>query len=375
MINLDYMDPSIGRHFDVSTPFGLRDLTPLGAGVEIVDESDPALTPRCLAIQAPSMREAQRIFKKYHHYRMWHQLNLLPNDPEAMTADDPENLVETIQRLYEFNDDESGFGAAVESVTLTFPKALQPKVTAQLSRFPPRLSFLPESQPISRSKSVHVKGVAGTRSLPVLEQPLDIEVPEASIFVCLNNPAKPGWVVIAPSNKPPMLFEPNLQAVSTNDISENAAWNRICLWLVQNELTVSGKPYPKGPNEFPDFRAWIDGSEIDVEMTSVPDMSDWTLKSSFSKLETRISEIARQPGQTKDQVINEFLRKCFAKHQTMEKANSEGPWRPCMLVISNWSAHSLAAESNSLSEGLDLFDFVILIESDEIYCLQPRRIR
>ena len=355
----------------MSTLFGLPDIAPLGAGIELVDENDPAVTPRFLAIEASSMREATRIIRKYHDYRMWHQLQSLGSHPEVMPADDGGNLAETIQKLYRYNDDESGFGAGVESVTLTFPKAAQSKVTAQLSRFPPRLSLVPGSPLTGSSKSIHVEGWAGIRSLPILEQPLDIEVSDTSIFVCVNNPAKPGWVVVAPHNKPPMLFERNLRAVSTNDISEKAAWDKVCSWFEFRGFTVSAKPYPEGKNNFPDFRAWIDGLEFDVEMTSVPDMTDWTLKGTFRKLEERISEIAKQPGQTRGEVIDEFLRKCSDKRHRVESAAIGGQRRRCMLVMSNWSPHSLAAEYSRFGAALSFFDVVMLIEFDEVYCIYP----
>ena len=356
----------------MSTLLSLPDIVPLGAGIELVDENDPAVTPRFLAIEASSMGEATRIIKKYHDYRMWHQLQALNFNPEVMPAGDSADLATNIQKLYRHNDGESGFGAGVRSVTLTFPKAAQSKVTAQLSKFPPSLSLVPDLPLKGLSKSIHVEGRAGTKSLPILEQPLDIEATDTSIFVCLNNPAKPGWVVVAPHNKPPMVFEHNLRAVSTHDISEKAAWLKVCSWLEFRGLTISAKPYPEGKNKFPDFRAWIDDLEFDVEMTSVPDMTDWTLKGTFRKLEERISQIAKQPGQTRGEVIDEFLRKCSDKRHRVESATIGGQRRPCMLVMSNWSRHALAAVSSRFVAELSFFDVVMLIEFDEVYRIHAR---
>ena len=48
----------------MSTLFALRDIAPLGAGIELFDENDPAVTPRFLAIEASSMEEATRILRK-----------------------------------------------------------------------------------------------------------------------------------------------------------------------------------------------------------------------------------------------------------------------------------------------------------------------
>ena len=107
-------------------------------------------------------------------------------------------------------------------------------------------------------------------------------------------------------------------------------------------------------------------------MTSVPDMTDWTLKGTFRKLEERISEIAKLPGQTRGEVIDEFLRKCSDKRHRVESVAIEGQRRPCMLVMSNWSAHPLAAEFSRFGADLSSFDVVILIECDEVYCIYPR---
>ena len=188
----------------------------------------------------------------------------------------------------------------------------------------------------------------------------------------MNNPAKPGWVVVAPHNKPPMLFERNLRAVSTNDISEKAAWDKVCSWFEFRGFTVSAKRYPEGKNSFPDFRAWIDGLEFDLEMTSVPDMTDWTLKGTFRELEERISEIAKLPGQTRGEEIDDFLRKCSDKRHCLESAAIGGQRRPCILVMSNWSRHALAAESSRFGAELSFFDVVMLIEFDEVYCIYAR---
>ena len=359
----------------MNTILGFHDVAPPGAGLKLVDDNDQAVTPRLLAIEASSMKEARRILKKYHDYRLWDQLQSLGSHPEVMPADESGNLATTIQKLFSHNDDESSFNAGVDSVTLTYPKAMQPKVTAQLSSFPPRLPFVQGSSFTDSGKSIHVESREGTRSLVVLERPLDIEVSDTSIFVCLNNPAKPGLVVAAPRDKPPMLFERNLRAVSANDIAEKAAWDKVSLWLESRGFTVSSKPYPNGENSFPDYRAWIDGSEFDVEMTSVPNMTEWTLKETFRKLEGRISEIAKQPGQTRAEVIEEFLRKCCDKRHRVKNTAIGDQRRPCMLVVSNWSAHALVDECSRLGSPISFFDVVMLIEFDEVYCVYPEHLR
>ena len=77
-------------------------------------------------------------------------------------------------------------------------------------------------------------------------------------------------------------------------------------------------------NSFPGFSgALINGSEFDVEMTSVPDMTGLgPLKGHFASLRSEISEIAEQPGQTRGEVISEFLRKCSDKRHRAESTEN-----------------------------------------------------
>ena len=96
------------------------------------------------------------------------------------------------------------------------------------------------------------------------------------------------------------------------------------------------------------------------------------LKGTFRKLEERISEIAKLPGQTRGEVIDQFLRKCSDKRQRVESETTGGQRRPCMLVMSNWSAHALAGESSRFGRELSFFDVVMLIEFDEVHRIYPR---
>ena len=123
----------------MSTSFGLSDIAPLGAGIELVDESDPAVTPRCLAIEAANLGEATKIIKKYQDYRLWHQLRSIGSHPDVMPPDGGGELADRIQKLYWHNEDESGYSDGAESVTLIFAKAINPQVTAKLSNFPASL--------------------------------------------------------------------------------------------------------------------------------------------------------------------------------------------------------------------------------------------
>ena len=71
-------------------------------------------------------------------------------------------------------------------------------------------------------------------------------------------------------------------------------------------------------------------------------------------------------------MIDEFLRKCSDKRHRVESAAIGGQPRPCMLVVSNWSAHTLAGESSRFGAETSFFDAVMLIEFDEVYWIQPR---
>ena len=153
-------------------------------------------------------------------------------------------------------------------------------------------------------KSIHVQGRTGTKSLAILGQPLDIDVPDRGVFLCLNDPVDPSWVATAPRNKPSMRLFGRRPVLNEHEISERPAWERVDSWLRARGFSVRGDQYPEGENSPPDYRAWIEGAEYDVEMTSVPDMEIWTLKSKYRHLEKRISEVAKQPGETMAEVTD-----------------------------------------------------------------------
>ena len=346
-------------------PLRLPGIIPAGAGVELIDDDDPILM-RCPLVIEGSLREAEVIYRKFWGYSIWHKLTENQSIPGVMPAATGGQLADTIQELYRYNESNPGFSSGVDSVTIVFPKALQSRVTKQLSGFPPHISSAAGSSMAGASKSIHVRGRAETRSLAILEQPVEIDVPDGGVFLCLNNPVDPSWVVTAPQGRPPVRLFGRRQVLNEHEISERAAWERVSSWLKDRGLPVHGDQYPEGENAPPDYRASIDGVEYDVEMTSVPDMEKWTLKSKYRDLEKRISEVAKQPGETMAEVVDALCRVLSKKREILDDMAEENARRPRMLVVSNWSAHELADESHWPQEHVSAFEVVILVELDGV---------
>jgi hypothetical protein len=295
-------------------------ITPPGAGVELFDEDDPILSPHPLVIQGPRAK-SEEIFQKICHYRIWYKLE--ENSPSfpVISTEPVSSITDKIQGMYRHNEDDPNFIDGVGSVTLIYPKEAQSWVTQQLAGLPPRLSLVQDSSLPSSNKSIHIQGPLGTKSLAVLELPLDIEVPGNSVFMCLNNPSNPAWITALPRDRPPMEAILRPQVLNEQEVSEQAAWDRTSSWLKGRNFSVEGKPYPNGKNCFPDYRAWIDRQEYDVEITSVPDMERWTIKSTYRDLEKVISKVAKQPGETKEDVAEDLRRVLGKKRQLVENAN------------------------------------------------------
>ena len=206
-------------------------ITPAGAGVEFFDEDDPILMPHPLVIHG-SLVQVEKIYRKYCHYRMWHKLG--ENEPYSSTI--PTNpdirIDEAIRAIYRLNEDEPDFSDGVDSVTLVYPKGAQPWVTQQLARWPQRLSSrVPDLSAKEASKSIHVQGRKGTKSLAVFEECLDINVPGNVVHICLNNPASPTWVAAVPRDRPPMTAVARPLVLNEQEVCEQAAWERVSSWL------------------------------------------------------------------------------------------------------------------------------------------------
>ena len=352
-------------------PLRLPGIIPAGAGVELVDDDDLILM-RCPLVIEGSPSEVEVIYGKFWGYRIWHKLKETQFIPGVMPATTGGQLADTIQEHYLFSEGDPGFSSGIESVTVVYPKVLQPRVTRQLSHFPPRLSLVAGSSITGASQSIHVQGRTGTKSLAVLEQPLDIDVPDQGVFLLLNNPVDPSWVVTASRNRSPIRLFARREVLNEHEISERAAWEQVESWLRSRGLSVYGKQYPEGKNAPPDYRAWIEGVEYDVEMTSVPDMEKWTLKSKYRDLEKRISEVAKQAGETMAEVVDALRRVLSKKRESLDNMAEGNPHRPRMLVVSNWSAHELADEPHWPQEHVSAFDVVMLVELDGVYRIRWR---
>ena len=353
------------------TPLRLPGIIPAGVGVELVDDDDPILM-RCPLVIEGSLSESEVIYRKFWGYRIWQKLTENQSISGVMPADTGGKLANAIQDLYLSNESDPAYSSGVDSVTVIYPRALESRVTKQLSGFPPCLSSVAGSSIMGAVKAIHVQGRTGTKSLAILGQPLDIDVPDRGVFLCLNNPVDPSWVATAPRNKPSMRLFGRRQVLNEHEISERAAWEQVDSWLRAKDFSVRGDQYPEGENAPPDYRAWIEGAEYDVEMTSVPDMEKWTLKSKYRDLEKRISEVAKQPSETMAEVTDALCRVLSKKRESLEKVAEGNPRRHRMLVVSNWSAHELADQSLWPQECVFAFDVVMLVELDGVYCIRWR---
>ena len=325
---------------------------------------------RCPLVIEGSLREAEVIYRKFWGYRIWHKMTENQSSPGVMPADTGGQLANAIQELYLCNESDPAFSSGVDSVTVIYPRPLESRVTKQLSGFPPSLSSVAGFSIMGVGKAIHVQGRTGTKSLAILGQLLDIDVPDRGVFVCLNNSVNPSWVAAVPRNKPSIRLFGRHQVLNEHEISERAAWERVNSWLRSQGFSVHGDQYPEGENAPPDYRAWIEGAEYDVEMTSVPDMEKWTLKSKYRHLEKRISEVAKQPGETMAEVTDALCRVLSKKRESLEKMVEGNPRRHRMLVVSNWSTHELADQSSWTQECISAFDVVMLVELDGVYCIR-----
>ena len=350
-------------------------LLPFGVGIEVVDDNDPVLNPRPLVIVAPPF-ESKRIYKKYSDYRIWHGIVAGLGDVETSSIN--EGIVNDIQALYQANDGEDGFINGVEAVIAFYPASFEPSVRMSLAALPDALPIVANFSARGGllnyvgSKAIHVESRGKTKSLPIFEQRLDVETPTPGVFFCLHNPTNPATVIAIPRDREPMRLSINPGAAKEgHDVSERTAWEHVKTWLRNNSLPVGGETqYPQGENSYPDFRASINGQEYDIEITSVPDMERWTIKSTYRDLEKKISEVAAQPGETKESVTHDLKRVLANKAKRVLESTKEGEGRRAMLVVSSWSARDLSVEMVS-ADDLSIFDVVMAIEHGEfVHCLK-----
>jgi hypothetical protein len=142
-------------------------IIPPGSGVELFDEDDPILSARSLFIRGPR-GESEEITRKLCHYQIWNILE--ENSPSfpVISTEPVGTITDVVQRMYMHNEKDRDLIAGIESVTITYPKSAQSWVTQQLAGLPPRLSLPPDSSLPSSTKSIHIQGPLGTKSLAVL---------------------------------------------------------------------------------------------------------------------------------------------------------------------------------------------------------------
>ena len=367
-------------------PIQVPIMVPAGAAVEVVDDEHPLLEQFPLVIEGSIGMSADAIYRKLSHYRFWHKLCAIKQDPRLFPEADEYQIVDVVQSLYLQHDDQSEYYKGIkgiDSVGIIFTKTEESHVIEQLSDLPAALPWLASSPGASGPtrvlnhsghKSVRVQDLNGiTKSLLLLEQLLDIEVPKPNIFIFLNNSSHPSWNVAIPKDGPAMYAFGRPLVLNEKESKETAAWEYIKEWLKRFGVPVKpAQQYPEGENHYPDFRAWIGNQEYDIEMTSVPDMSKWTIRANSRDLEKKISEVAAQPGEKLEEVIGK-LHEVLDKKAKVARASASPRaehGRRSMLVITNWSTYRLSDEAFCPREKMDAFDVVLLIDIDEVRCIK-----
>ena len=350
---------------------------PVGAGVERVSEDDSRLRQHPLVIVGSAGISAETIYRKYTDYQIWHALREANIEYNSVPIGDGDGLANLIQDLFqrcEYND--PNYAEGIDSVGVIYPKADESKVTEWLSKFPPALLIADPHRSGSSNiiygrhgqKSVHVHGKNGTKSLAIAHQRLDIEVLESQIFTFLNSSSDPSWVTFAPKEGPPQYaYISELPRMLTEtESSELTAWEKVKSWLDHALISVQQeRQYPEGKSAFPDFRAWIGDQEYDVEMTSVPDLEKWTIRSNYRDLEKKICQVAAQPSETQKEVVDK-LHEVVGNKAKRASAST----RRFMLVVSNWSTYELSDKALWPTRLFSEIDIVLLVDINEVRCIK-----
>ena len=364
-------------------PIQVPIMVPVGARVEPVDDEDALLEQSPLVIEGSMGMSADAIYRKLSDYRFWHKLCAIKQDTGLFPEADEKLIVDVVQRLYFQHDDRSEYYKGIDSVGIIYTKTDESRVIEQLSELTPALprlaSFSGADGPTralnySGNKSVHVRDPDGiTKSLLVMEQLLDIDVPKPNIFIFLNNSSDPSFYVAVPKDGPAMNAFRFPLVLNEKESKETTAWEYVKEWLKRFGIPVKpAQQYPEGENHYPDFRAWIGNQEYDIEMTSVPDMSKWTIRANSRDLEKKISEVAAQPSENREEVtdkLHEVLDKKATAARASESLRTE-QGRRSMLVITNWSTYQLSDTALYPREKTDAFDVVLLIDIDEVRCIK-----
>ena len=357
-------------------PIQLPINTPVGAGFERVSEDDPRLRHHPLVIVGSLAVSADAIYRKYMDYRMWHVLER-SIESESVHIKDGSDFDDLIQDLFQRCEvEEPKYAQGVDSIGVIYPKADESKVTEWLSKLPPALPLAAGSNEgggttiYSRhgQKSAHVRSQNGIKSLPINQQCLDIEVQEPQIFTFINSSADPSWVTVGPEDGPLMYAYASERptVLTETESSELAAWEKVKSWLERAPVSLQQeRQYPEGKNAFPDFRAWINGQEYDIEMTSVPDLEKWTIRGNYRDLEKKIYQVAAQPSEDKEEVVDK-LHEVIGNKVRRASAST----RLFMLVVYNWSTYGLSDKALWPPGLFGEIDIVFLIEHNVPRCIK-----
>ena len=342
----------------MTKPVIVRYQRPIGTSIEWVSVDDPKLSRVPIVIEGSS-KEMDTIWRKFFDYRTWDALSDINTDPKSMQSQGGFSIPDAVRNLFNFNEFDPDYTNNVESVSVFYPKNMHQQIVQQMSRLP----LAAGGTTRSGARSISVNTPSGAKVLPVLLQEFDIEVPNA-VHICLNNPEQPAWTAIMAEQDGGPLGNISVgPALTSHEISENVAWDLVRSWFSQRSISISGKPYPNGRNNFPDYRATISGCSWDVEMSSLPNMSRRTIRASNRDLEATIRRVARQLDETEEEISAELDCRLMKKSGYPRS-------RSYMLVLSNWSTYDLTDDGFWIAKDVSAFDAVSLIQRNELHMIK-----
>ena len=356
----------------MTLPIELSSSVPPGASVEVVDGDDPCLLSTPLVFKG-SREETEGYWRKVQSYRLWEYLteNVPVLRPNTLPSAEREDIAQKIQEFYcSIAELDFDYSSGIDSVTLIFPASLKPRVRDALSHLPPRLPYVAGSFIEGAKRSIHVHGKTGVKSLAVQEKCLEIGVPDPCIYLYMNNPSMLQWVVYVPRGQRAVEIHSQPLESDKPSVTERADWDKVVSWLRSRGLSANGHQYPEGANGYPDYRAWIEGIEYDVEMTRFPGLKKWTVTSSDRRLDEKIRRISQQPSETRDEVVDAASRMIGKKSERARRQGMDGAKRRSMLVLSNWSSLRMVDDPCWDDEDTSAFYAVMLIEFGEVHCVK-----
>ena len=344
-------------------------LAPPGTEVEPVTGDSPLLKTNPLIIEVSAISDAAYITQKVNDYRIWLTLSdgLQDRTKSQDLHTDTDNPIQAeAQKLFLENEDhDEEYADGVESITLIYPKGTQERLESWLLRCPPRLFVYSGGRVSGGGRAVHVQGRRRTTSLEILPYCLDIE--EEGWFMCLNNPRKPGLALYVPDDGILMQYDSAVPASRAKEEFERVAWEAFEGLLESAELRVQSVPYPNGHDRFPDYWACIGDEEVNVEITSVPDLKPWTVRMHYRDIEKMCRDIARNAGETPESVTADVDRVILNKKTILSKKDLGASDSKCILILANRSTIDLAQEDFWAQQDLSGFALVVLIERGKPY--------